>query len=121
MYKSKTENIEVYFICYKKEMNLVESYYDEILDIHYWYFNAYLSYKYWKQSFKNYDLGEITKQLLTVGASRYILYQLENGEYKNKREYNKLTKDLALIEKELEKIITEEELINNLKWYKHTI
>ena len=51
MYKSKEENVEVYFICYKKEeMDLVESYYDEVLDIHYWYFNAYLAYKYWKNN-----------------------------------------------------------------------
>ena len=32
MYKEKEENVEIYFICYKKrEMELVESYYDEIL------------------------------------------------------------------------------------------
>ena len=47
MYKEKTENVEVYFICYKKEeMELVETYYDEILNVHNWYFNAYLAYNH---------------------------------------------------------------------------
>ena len=39
MYKSSSENVEVYFICYKKEeMELVDTYYDPVLNIHYWYF-----------------------------------------------------------------------------------
>ena len=54
MYKSKEENVEIYFICYKKEeMELVESYYDEVLDSHCWYFNAYLAYKHWLKNFKD--------------------------------------------------------------------
>ena len=115
MYKEKEENVEVYFICYKKEeMELIEKYYDEVLDIHYWYFNAYLSYKYWQQSFKNLKVGDLGKMLLTVAASRYILYQIENKEYKNKKELRILTKELKAIEPELQKIIEENDILINL-------
>ena len=49
MYKEKIGDMEVYFICYKKEeMELIESYYDPILNIYYWYFNCYLAYLNWK-------------------------------------------------------------------------
>ncbi len=106
MYKSSTENVEVYFICYKKEeMELVDTYYDEVLDVHYWYFNAYLAYKYWKNKFKGLELGDIAKMLLIVAASRYIIYALDEKEYKNDKEYKRLLKDLHKIEPILEKII----------------
>lgn len=115
MYKEKSENIEVYFICYKKEeMNLIESYYDEVIDIHYWYFNAYLAYKHWKINFKKIKLGELGKMLLIVAASRYIIYVLENKEYKNKKEYKELIKDLQKIKPKLEKIINENKILKDL-------
>ncbi len=106
MYKSSSENVEVYFICYKKEdMELVDTYYDPVLDVHYWYFNAYLAYKYWKRNFKDLNLGEISQMLLIVAASRYIIYLLENKEYKNNKEQKKLLKELHKIEPKLKKVI----------------
>ena len=115
MYKSKEENVEVYFICYKKdEMDLVESYYDEVLDIHYWYFNAYLAYKYWKKHFRGLEAGELSKQLLVVAASRYLLYKIENEEFKTPREYNKAVRELEKIQKELNYIISEDNILTKL-------
>ena len=115
MYRNETENVEVYFICYKKEeMSLVETYYDEILDIHYWYFNAQLAYLHWKNNFKNMPLGELTKMLLTVAASRYVLYVIENKIYKSKKEYKKLIKDLSKIDPIIKNFIKENEIIQKL-------
>ena len=116
MYKSKEENVEVYFICYKKEdMELVESYYDEGLDIQYWYFNAYLAYQAWKKNFKGMkNIGYLSKQLLIVAASRYLLYMIENEEYKTKREKKIIEKDLEKIQKELEIIINDENILTRL-------
>ena len=115
MYKSKEENVEVYFICYKKEeMELVESYYDEVLDIHYWYFNAYLAYKYWLRNFKDLEAGELTKELLVVAASRYLIYKMENNEFKNNREKKKITQDLKKIQKELDYIIHDDPVLAKL-------
>lgn len=116
MYKSKEENVEIYFICYKKEeMNLVESYYDEVLDVHYWYFNAYLAYKYWLSKFKGLrKIDKISQQLLVVAASRYIIYQIENEEYKNEKEHQKLLKDLEKIQKKLKIIINNENILTKL-------
>ncbi len=115
MYKSNTENVEVYFICYKQEeMNLVESYYDELLDIHYWYFNAYLAYKSWKIKFKDLEIGEIGKMFLTVAASRYLIYQIEEEKFSNDKEYKKIMKDLKKINIELEKITLENSMVLNL-------
>lgn len=114
MYKEKIENVEVYFICYKKEeMELVETYYDEILDTHCWYFNAYLAYQYWKKGFKNLEAGKLAKSLLTVASSRYILYKLEEETISTK-ERKRLTKDLIKIEPMLKKIIEENEFLMNL-------
>lgn len=115
MYKEITENVEVYFICYKKEeMNLIETYYDKVLDIHYWYFNGYRAYKEWKTKFQNIEAGELAKMLLTVAASRYLIYKLENAEYENQKEYKRIIKDLKKIEPQLEKIIKENEILSNL-------
>ena len=115
MFRSKEENVEVYFICYKKEeMELVESYYDEILDTHYWYFNAYLAYKYWLKKFKDLETGELSKQLLTVAASRYLLYCLENEKYKRQKKKKKMVKDLEKIDQELELIINEDNILTKL-------
>ena len=114
MYKSETENVEVYFICYKKEMQLIETYYDEILNTHCWYFNAYLAYKYWKKSFKNLQLKETSKNLLIVAASRYLLYCLENNNFKSKKDRNRFLKDLEIIQKELNYIMNEDELIASI-------
>lgn len=114
MYKEKNENVEVYFICYKKgEMELVETYYDEILDTHCWYFNAYLAYKHWKKGFKNLEATDLAKNLLTVASSRYILYKLEE-ETISAKERKRLTKDLIKIEPILKKIIEENEFLMNL-------
>ena len=115
MFKSKSENVEVYFICYKKEeMELVESYYDEVLDIHYWYFNAYLAYKGWQKKFKGMGVGNLSKQLLIVAASRYLIYKIENEEYKNEKEKKKILKDLEKIQKELDLIINNDNILTNL-------
>ena len=115
MYKSKEENVEIYFICYKKEeMELVESYYDEVLDIHYWYFNAYLAYKHWLKNFKDLRVGELTKELLIVAASRYLIYKMENNEFKNNREKKKITQDLKKIQKELDYIIHDDPVLAKL-------
>lgn len=115
MYKSKEENVEIYFICYKKEeMELVESYYDEVLDIHYWYFNAYLAYKYWLRNFKDLEVGQLTKDLLIVAASRYLIYKMENEEFENEKENKKIIKDLKKIQKELDRIIKEESILAKL-------
>lgn len=115
MYKEKEENVEVYFICYKKEeMELVETYYDEILDIHYWYFNAYKAYDLWKKKFKGLKSGNISKMLLTVAASRYLLYKLENKAFKSDKEYKIILKDLEKIEPELKQIIEENKILINM-------
>lgn len=115
MYKDKTENVEVYFICYKKEeMPLLETYYDEILYIHYWYFNAYLAYKYWQNNFKKLKLKQTSKNLLIVAASRYLLYCLENNEFQNDKEKNRILKDLEKIRKDLKNIMNEDDLIANI-------
>jgi len=115
MYKDKTENIEVYFICYKKEeMELVETYYDEVLDTHCWYINGYLAYRYWKKDFKDLKIGELSKNLLIVATSRYILYLIENKKYKNKNELKELLNELAKIDKFLKKIIDENNYLLNL-------
>ena len=116
MYKSKEENVEVYFICYKKEeMDLVESYYDEVLDIHYWYFNAYLAYQSWLKKFKDLKkIGELSKQLLIVAASRYLIYKIENDEFENEKEKKKVLKDLEKINKQLEIIINDENILTKL-------
>ena len=115
MYKNVEENVEVYFICYKKEeMPLVESYYDEVLNIHYWYFNAYLAYKQWKKHFKGLNISELSKQLLVVAASRYLLYIIENKEFKNAKKYNEKIFELEKIQKELKIIITEDNILAKL-------
>jgi hypothetical protein len=43
--------------------------------------------------------------LLTVAASRYIIYSLETKEYKNKKEHQRLLSDLSTIEPQIENII----------------
>ncbi len=106
MYKFDSENVEVYFICYKKEeMELVDTYYDPVLNVHSWYFNAYLAYKHWKNNFKGLQLGEIAKMLLIVAASRYIIYLLEGKDYKNEKEHKRLLKELHKIEPKLQKVV----------------
>lgn len=115
MYKSETEKVEVYFICYKKdEMSLVETYYDEILDIHCWYFNAYLAYNYWKSNFKGLELKEASKNLLVVAASRYLIYCFDNNEFKTKKEKKDTLRDLKKIQVELKKIMNADDLIANI-------
>jgi len=103
MYKEKTENIEIYFICYKKEeTNLIETYYDEILDINYWYFNAYLAYNYWKNKFKGLKVKKLVKTILIEAASKYILYELENNP---NCDYETLHHDLNKINNYLKNIL----------------
>lgn len=116
MHKEECENVEIYFICYKKEkMNIVETYYDEILNKHCWYFNAYLAYKYWRRNFKKIEIDEMGKKFLTVAASKYILYKLENKEYASEKEHKKLLKELQKINPKLEEIINESNRLFNLK------
>lgn len=115
MYKDKTENVEVYFICYKKyDMDLVEAYYDEVLNTHCWYFNAYLAYCYWKKKFQGLDITDISKMFLIIAASKYLIYQIENQKYKNAREKNKLKKELKEIQLELNKITQGDFIIDRL-------
>ncbi len=114
MYKDDLENVEIYFLCDRKDMDLVDVYYDRDLNIHYWYFNAHLAYLHWKNGFKNMPLGELTKMLLTVAASRYVLYQIENELYKNKREYKVLVKDLTKLEPLIKDFIQENEILQKL-------
>jgi len=115
MYKEKTENVEVYFICYKKEeVDLVETYYDEVLDIHYWYFNAYLAYLAWKEKFKKLEIGELSKILLTVAASRYLIYQVENKKYESKKEYKQILREIDKIEPQIKQIMEENKILLNL-------
>ena len=116
MYKSKEENVEIYFICYKKEeMELVESYYDEVLDSHCWYFNAYLAYQSWQKKFKDLKkVGELSKQLLIVAASRYLIYKIENDEFEDEKEKKKVMKDLEKINQQLEIIINDENILTKL-------
>ena len=98
MYKEEFENVVIYIICYKKEgMELIESYYDQILDKYYLYFNGYLAYKSWKHHFK--DLPDITKEakeLLTLIANKYLTYELENELHYSKAKHEKLKQDIFL-------------------------
>ena len=106
MYKDKVENIEIFFICYKKEeMGLIETYYDEVLNINCWYFNCFLAYKYWKKRFKLLNYNKIYKMLLIVAASKYILYMIENKEYKSEKEYKNYIKELNRIQPKLKLIV----------------
>lgn len=112
MYKNETENIEVYFICTKKgEEELVSTYYDPITNTHSWYFNTYLAYQYWKNNYDEKEIGELSKNLLTTAASKYIIYTIENEEYKNNEEYQELLNDLEKVNAEIENIIKAGDII----------
>lgn len=112
--KKETDNVEIYFICDRKEkLSLIESYYDEDLNIHYWYFNAYLAYEAWKNDFKGID-GELAVMLLTVAASRYLIYRIDNKDYETKEELKQIKKDLKKINPKLDKIIKENKILLNL-------
>ena len=115
MYKKNEDNVEVYFICDRKEnMGLVETYYDKKTNTHYWYFNAYLSYENYKNNFKDLKIGGLTKSLLMAAASRYLLYRLETGDYKDKEEYNLLVKELKKIKPKINKYTEVDDIIINL-------
>lgn len=113
MYKFIEENVEIYIICYKKEeMKLIETYYDPVLNVHNWYFNAYLAYKHWKNNFKKLKMGNIARQLLIVSASKYLMYLLDNELYKNQKEYLRILKDMKIIEPELKMIMAEADFVD---------
>lgn len=115
MYKNEYENVEIYFLCDKREdMELIETYYDPVLDVHNWYFNCYLCYIYWQDDYKDLTLGPITKYLLTTAASKYIMYILEEKKYQTKKEYRKFRKDLSSIDKELKSVIKGDNIISAL-------
>ena len=114
MYKNEFENIEIYFLCEKTEQEIVEVYYDEQKDTHYWYFNTYPCYLKWKTKFKGLKLQKLTKNLLIIAASRYIISTIENEDYHNAQEYQALINDLNKIEPEIKKIITENEILSKL-------
>ena len=116
MYQKEMENVEVYFICDQVEnMELIETYYDEELKVHNWYFNAFLAYKYWQKNFKELkSIGKLAKMLLTVASSKYILYALAEKIYQNEKEYLTLIKDLEKIERVLQKFIKKNKFIANL-------
>lgn len=114
MKKKETDNVELYFICDRKEkMDLVESYYDKRKNTHYWYFNAYLAYEAWKDNFKDIK-GELAKMLLTVAASRYLIYKLEEDDYETEEELQQIKKDMKKINPKLENIINENKIFLNL-------
>ena len=56
----------------------------------------------------------MSKQLLIVAASRYLIYKIENEEVKTEKEQQKLIKDLNKINKELEIIINDEKILTKL-------
>lgn len=110
----ETENVEIYFICDKKtEMDLAESYYDKESNTHHWYFNAYLAYHEWKNEFKGID-GDMTKVLLTVAASKYLIYCIDNKKYETIDELKQIKKDLRKINPKLKKIVKENKVLSNL-------
>lgn len=112
--KEGTDNVEIYFICDRKEdLDLIESYYDKETNTHYWYFNAYLAYKEWKNNFKEIK-GELAKMLLTVAVSRYLIYRLENKDYETKEELRELKKEMKKINPRLDKILKENKILLNL-------
>ncbi len=114
MYKNEFENIEIYFICEEEGEELVNVEYNNKKDIHYWYFNSYLCYLKWKTNFKGLKIKELTKNLLTIGASRYLIFKIENAEYQNLTEYQILLKDLKKIQPQLKKIINDNEILLKL-------
>jgi len=104
MYKEDFGDVEIFFICYKqKKMQLLEEYYDEILDVHCWYINCYLAYKYWKYKYINFN--KIEGILITIATSKYLIYIIENKKYKNEKEYNMYLKELKKIKTKLKSII----------------
>lgn len=114
MKREETDNVEIYFICDKKEeMDLVESEYNQELNTHYWYFNAYLAYIEWKNGFKGVE-GELAKTLLTVAASKYLIYKVEKKEYRTKEEFKQIKKDLRIINPKLKQILKENKILLNL-------
>lgn len=114
MKKEETDNVEIYFICdRKKGLKLVESSYDEKTNTHYWYFNAYLAYEAWKNNFQEIE-GELAKMLLTVAASRYLIYRIDNKDYQSKEELKKLKREMKMINPRLDKIIKENDIFLNL-------
>lgn len=110
----ETDNVEIYFICDRKEeMDLVESHYDEESNTHHWYFNAYLAYTEWKNDFKGID-GDMTKVLLTVAASRYLIYCIDNNKYETKEEFKQIKRELRKINPKLKKVVKENKVLSNL-------
>ena len=51
---------------------------------------------------------------IIVAASRYLIYVIENEEFKTPREYNKIVHDLEKIQKELDIIITDDNILKKL-------
>lgn len=95
MYKEKYKDLEIFLLCYKREdMDLIESYYDPVLQIYYLYFNAYKAYLSWKNNFEdiNFDKNK-AKKILTFIANKYLLYLLENKMYSTKEDMLKIEKD----------------------------
>lgn len=114
MKKEETDNVEIYFICDRKEkLDLIESNYDEQLNIHYWYFNCYLAYEAWKNNFKDIE-GDLGKMLLTVAASRYLIYRIDKKDYKTKKELKEIKREMKKINPRLDKIIKENNIFSNL-------
>lgn len=112
--KEETDNVEIYFICDRKEdLDLIESYYNEDSNTHYWYFNAYLAYEAWKDNFKGID-GELAQMLLTVAASRYLIYRIDNKDYETKEELKQIKREMKKINPKLDKIIKENKILLNL-------
>ncbi len=119
MYKEKFGDVVIYIICYKKEeMELVEGYYDEILNEYCLYFNGYLAYVNWLNNFSNYKkLKDKVKILLTYIAFKYILYQINNNDFKSNYDYLKLKYELNIIEPNIKEILLGSKYIKNVYSY----
>ncbi len=111
MYKEELENIEICFLYKKRGKELIKTKYNPKTNIHYWYFNTKLCYLSWKDDFKDLNLKPLAKNLITIAASNYILYKLENKDYKNSQEKDILYNDILKIEPEITKIMKENEII----------
>ena len=97
---NKKDSVEVYFICNNTEgESIIETFYDNQKNIHYWYINANLAYQMYQNNFKSLKLSKITKSLLIIAASRYLIYLLNNKKYHNRQEYNKIVDELKKVNK----------------------
>ena len=56
----------------------------------------------------------MTKVLLTVAASRYLIYCIDNNKYETKEEFKQIKRELRKINPKLKKIVKENKVLSNL-------